>query len=69
MESSHRRSGFLADFFELFHNFRIRPAERKAMIQAFQSQCDGYLVKPFDRVSVAATLAEIGISLPVPALG
>ena len=44
-------------------------AERKAMIQAFQSQCDGYLVKPYDRVSVAATLAEIGISLPVPALG
>jgi two-component system chemotaxis response regulator CheY len=43
-------------------------AERKAMLQAFQSQCDGYLVKPFDRASVAATLAEIGISLPVPAL-
>jgi two-component system chemotaxis response regulator CheY len=42
--------------------------ERSAILQAFQSQCDGYLVKPFDRASVVATLAEIGISLPVPAL-
>jgi two-component system, chemotaxis family, chemotaxis protein CheY len=38
-------------------------AEHKDIVQAFQSQCDGYLVKPFDRASVVATLAEIGINL------
>lgn len=39
-------------------------AEQSAILQAFQSQCDGYLVKPFDRASVQATLAEIGIHPP-----
>lgn len=39
-------------------------AEQDQMLQAFRSQCDGYLVKPFDRSGVVATLAEIGINLP-----
>jgi two-component system, chemotaxis family, chemotaxis protein CheY len=42
-------------------------AEQDQIIEAFQSQCDGYLVKPFDRSSVAATLSQIGINPPVPA--
>jgi two-component system chemotaxis response regulator CheY len=42
-------------------------AEHKDIVRAFQSHCDGYLVKPFDRASVVATLAEIGIKLPGPA--
>lgn len=44
-------------------------AERKDIVQAFGSRCDGYLVKPFDRASVVATLAEIGIKVPVPTSG
>jgi two-component system chemotaxis response regulator CheY len=41
-------------------------AEHRDIVQAFESQCDGYLVKPFARASVVATLAEIGIKLPAP---
>jgi two-component system chemotaxis response regulator CheY len=42
-------------------------AEHDQIVQAFQAQCDGYLVKPFDRSSVVATLAEIGIKLAATA--
>jgi two-component system chemotaxis response regulator CheY len=41
-------------------------AEQAHIVRAFQSQCDGYLVKPFDRASMVATLGEIGIHLEQP---
>lgn len=39
-------------------------ADSQVIVQAFQSQCDGYLVKPFDRANVLATLVQVGIELP-----
>lgn len=39
--------------------------ERKSIVQAFESQCDGYLMKPFDRANVLGTLAQIGFNVPV----
>jgi two-component system, chemotaxis family, chemotaxis protein CheY len=41
-------------------------AEQQHIVRSFQAQCDGYLVKPFDRLAFVATLADVGIHPPSP---
>jgi two-component system chemotaxis response regulator CheY len=41
-------------------------ADQQMIVQAFQAQCDGYLVKPFDRANVLDTLAQLGLVPPAP---
>lgn len=41
-------------------------ADQQMIVQAFQAQCDGYLVKPFDRANVLATLAQLGLVPSAP---
>lgn len=41
-------------------------SDHRNVMEAFRAQCDGYLVKPYERDKLAEQLARLGVDLPPP---